>query len=280
MEQTHILIETTVNDLRRMGDPKRAVHSQRFFKTGPGQYGEGDEFLGISVPDIRAYEKAHRPWSVEVLTLLLQQPYHEVRLLALIGMTELYKRTRSGAERVAILSAYLGHTAMVNNWDLVDTSAPGIVGEYVHAHPEEGNALLDHLAASSSVFESWLSGAVDLELNVKTYGRDSAGSFLLSESNMKKRETTEGRSKSESFTSIIDSVVQSKLDSISLLESVRQQSDIEASSKVKHDTKRTVDGVSWIPVVIVLLIIICVIYLRGTGALTFKSIKSLWSKKQ
>lgn len=153
MEQTHILIETTVNDLRRMGDPKRAVHSQRFFKTGPGQYGEGDEFLGISVPDIRAYEKAHRPWSVGVLTLLLQQPYHEVRLLALIGMTELYKRTRSGAERVAILSAYLGHTAMVNNWDLVDTSAPGIVGEYVHAHPEEGNALLDHLAASSSLWE-------------------------------------------------------------------------------------------------------------------------------
>lgn len=133
---------------------------------------------------------------------------------------------------------------------------------------------------TSSVFESWLSGSVDLELNVKTYGRDSAGSFLLSESTMKKRETTEGRSKSESFTSIIDSVVQSKLDSISLLESVRQQSDIEASSKVKHDTKRTVDGVSWIPVVIVLLIIICVIYLRGTGALTFKSIKSLWSKKQ
>ncbi|KGN76547.1 DNA alkylation repair protein [Porphyromonas gulae] len=140
-------------DFKRIGNPERAGQMQRFFKTAPGEYAEGDLFLGISVPDIRAYEKAHRPWTVKTLALLLERPYHEVRHLALIGMTELYRRTRSEEVREELLASYLSHTAMINNWDLVDVSAPGIVGEYVHAHPIEGNPLLDRLADSSSLWE-------------------------------------------------------------------------------------------------------------------------------
>ncbi|KGN87458.1 DNA alkylation repair protein [Porphyromonas gulae] len=140
-------------DFKRIGNPERAGQMQRFFKTAPGEYAEGDLFLGISVPDIRAYEKAHRPWTVKTLALLLERPYHEVRHLALIGMTELYRRTRSEEVREELLASYLSHTAMINNWDLVDVSAPGIVGKYVHAHPIEGNPLLDRLADSSSLWE-------------------------------------------------------------------------------------------------------------------------------
>ncbi|KGL55151.1 DNA alkylation repair protein [Porphyromonas sp. COT-052 OH4946] len=146
-------VQAVTAHFESIGNPERAGQMQRFFKTAPGKYAEGDLFLGISVPDIRAYEKVHRPWTVKTLALLLERPYHEVRHLALIGMTELYRRTRSEEVREELLASYLSHTAMINNWDLVDVSAPGIVGEYVHAHPIEGNPLLDRLADSSSLWE-------------------------------------------------------------------------------------------------------------------------------
>ncbi|WP_052100613.1 DNA alkylation repair protein [Porphyromonas gulae] len=153
MDHSRLTAQGVTTDFKRIGNPERAGQMQRFFKTAPGEYAEGDLFLGISVPDIRAYEKAHRPWTVKTLALLLERPYHEVRHLALIGMTELYRRTRSEEVREELLASYLSHTAMINNWDLVDVSAPGIVGEYVHAHPIEGNPLLDRLADSSSLWE-------------------------------------------------------------------------------------------------------------------------------
>lgn len=153
MDHSRLTAQGVTTDFKRIGNPERAQQMQRFFKTAPGEYAEGDLFLGISVPDIRAYEKAHRPWRVKTLALLLERPYHEVRHLALIGMTELYRRTRSEEVREELLASYLSLTAMINNWDLVDVSAPGIVGEYVHAHPIEGNPLLDRLADSSSLWE-------------------------------------------------------------------------------------------------------------------------------
>lgn len=153
MDHSRLTVQEVTAHFENIGNPERAGQMQRFFKTAPGEYAEGDLFLGIFVPDIRAYEKAHRPWTVKTLALLLERPYHEVRYLALIGMTELYRRTRSEEVREELLASYLSHTAMINNWDLVDVSAPGIVGEYVHAHPIEGNPLLDRLADSSSLWE-------------------------------------------------------------------------------------------------------------------------------
>ncbi|KGN76978.1 DNA alkylation repair protein [Porphyromonas gulae] len=153
MDHSRLTVQAVTAHFESIGNPERAGQMQRFFKTAPGKYAEGDLFLGISVPDIRAYEKVHRPWTVKTLALLLERPYHEVRHLALIGMTELYRRTRSEEVREELLASYLSHTAMINNWDLVDVSAPGIVGEYVHAHPIEGNALLDRLADSSLLWE-------------------------------------------------------------------------------------------------------------------------------
>ena len=111
----------------------------RFFKTGKGEYGEGDKFLGVTVPAQRAIAKqffvaAREPFSLhEILatvTELLQGEYHEERLLALLILVELYRRSED-RDRETIFRYYLEHLDRINNWDLVDLSAPGIVGDYL-----------------------------------------------------------------------------------------------------------------------------------------------------
>ncbi|PKN47357.1 MAG: DNA alkylation repair protein [Deltaproteobacteria bacterium HGW-Deltaproteobacteria-17] len=112
-------------------EEKAAVY-RRFFRTGPGQYGEGDRFLGVTVPQVRAVEKLFR----RELTLadvqdLLAHEVHEARQCALIHLVARYGRA-DAAGREAIFALYLANTARINNWDLVDVSAPGIVGAHLH----------------------------------------------------------------------------------------------------------------------------------------------------
>jgi 3-methyladenine DNA glycosylase AlkD len=135
--------------LRALGDPERARHSLRFFRTGPGEYGEGDRFLGLTVPQLRAIAREVKDSSLETLEQLLQSPWHEVRLLALLVLVDQHRRG-SGAVREAIHRLYLRNTHRVNNWDLVDCSAAQIVG----AHLREGDrSLLARLARSASLWE-------------------------------------------------------------------------------------------------------------------------------
>lgn len=117
-------------ELRKLGDQSIAEHSGRFFKTGKGEYGERDRFLGIRVPIIRKLVKKYKRVSLEEITRLLRSPFHEERLFSLIMLVEMFSKG-SEREQKRIYEIYLDHTAYINNWDLVDSSAPHIVGVYL-----------------------------------------------------------------------------------------------------------------------------------------------------
>jgi 3-methyladenine DNA glycosylase AlkD len=116
--------------LQQLGSPGEAKFLQRFFKTGPGEYGFGDQFLGIRVPVLRrlARELCGLPLSEAVG--LLQSPWHEARALALMILVDAYGRTTE-VGREDIYELYLAQLDRINNWDLVDISAPGIVGRHL-----------------------------------------------------------------------------------------------------------------------------------------------------
>ncbi|MES9970787.1 MAG: DNA alkylation repair protein [Candidatus Thiodiazotropha sp.] len=135
--------------LRRLGDPAVAVHSQRFFKTGQGEYGEGDLFLGIRVPVLRQQAKQHRHITIEQLLLSLRSVYHEERLCALLIMVLKYQ-AGNDLQREAIVEHYLSNTQYINNWDLVDSSAYHILGPHLE---NRDRGLLHGLARSGSLWE-------------------------------------------------------------------------------------------------------------------------------
>lgn len=116
--------------LQELGSSEKAEILQRFFKTGPGEYGEGDIFLGVRVPAIRKLAKELRDAPVPMSRKLLASPVHEERLLALIMLVNSFARGNEPA-RKAIYNLYLGQTRFINNWDLVDVSAEHIVGAYL-----------------------------------------------------------------------------------------------------------------------------------------------------
>jgi 3-methyladenine DNA glycosylase AlkD len=135
--------------MRARCDPLRAKHALRFFKTGPGEYGEGDCFLGLDVPTLRGLAREHRALPRRDLTRLLKSRWHEERVLALLILVHQYTRGNA-AEREAIYRLYLKHTKHINNWDLVDCSAEHIVG----AHLREGDrTTLTRLARSKLLWE-------------------------------------------------------------------------------------------------------------------------------
>lgn len=132
--------------LTALRNPDKAAFFQRFFKCGPGQYGAGDQFLGLSVPQVRGLLAHYRTLSGSDCVALLQSPYNEARLLALLIWVAQYQRKRaSEAERQAIFDAYLANRQRVNNWNLVDASAPAIVGAHLL---QRERRLLDELVAS------------------------------------------------------------------------------------------------------------------------------------
>ncbi|MBN9417685.1 MAG: DNA alkylation repair protein [Candidatus Eremiobacteraeota bacterium] len=133
--------------LRESGSPARAEHSLRFFKTGPGQYGEGDQFLGLTVPEVRGFLPGCRELTLDEVTELLRSPWHEERLLALLELVRRFPK-----EPEPIYSLYLAHIPRsINNWDLVDSSAPGIVGKFLVKHSER--PILRRLACSINLWE-------------------------------------------------------------------------------------------------------------------------------
>lgn len=117
-------------ELKKYSNKKRAVASKWFFKTGKGEYGEGDIFIGISVPDLRSLSKRHLGESNKIIDILLKSKIHEERLLALMILVNKYKSGDNNTKRV-IYNYYLKNTKKINNWDLVDLSAPYIIGDYL-----------------------------------------------------------------------------------------------------------------------------------------------------
>jgi 3-methyladenine DNA glycosylase AlkD len=136
-------------DLAALADPQRAANLAWFFKTGKGEYAEGDRFLGIPVPQVRKTALRYHALPLEDLARLLSSRIHEHRFAALEILVRQYERAADG-RREEIVDFYLRHTAGVNNWDLVDTSAPYILGEHLKTHPRK---VLRRLAASPVVWE-------------------------------------------------------------------------------------------------------------------------------
>jgi len=137
------------SQLRALASAETAANLQRFFKTGPGQYGAGDVFLGIKVPPLRALAKQHRDAGLDTIAALLASRYHEERMFALLLLMQFYQGADEAAQQAAY-DLYLGHTQHINNWDLVDVSAPRIVGRHLQDRPRK---VLHKLARSSSLWE-------------------------------------------------------------------------------------------------------------------------------
>jgi len=136
-----------IKQMRWLADEEQAGRLMRFFKTGPGEYGEGDRFLGLKNPEVRAVIKEYRK-TVEIddVRMLLASDYHEVRLAGFLLLIVIYKRSRrQEAKRREIVDFYLSVIDKGNNWDLVDLVAPKILGDWLVRHPED-RCILDRLA--------------------------------------------------------------------------------------------------------------------------------------
>lgn len=117
-------------ELTEYSTPQKKEFLPYFFKTGEGQYGEGDKFLGVVVPDTRKVAKKYKELPFSEIENLLNNEFHECRLCALLILVERFKKA-SEEDRKKIFEFYLSHTNRINNWDLVDLSAKYIVGEYL-----------------------------------------------------------------------------------------------------------------------------------------------------
>lgn len=136
------------NTLQALANPERAATSLRYFRTGPGQYGEGDVFLGISVPQLRQVARKFQNLGPDELHELLESPIHEHRLVALVVLVSNFKESSIQARR-EWCEFYLSHLHRVNNWDLVDVSARDILGEFLF---NLDRSLLDALAATEHLW--------------------------------------------------------------------------------------------------------------------------------
>jgi 3-methyladenine DNA glycosylase AlkD len=141
--------------LRARPDPARALAMARFFKTGPGEYGEGDRFIGVTVPAQRVIARRFRDLPLAEVDTLLRSPIHEERLTALLILVEQFTRTRGTdpAHRERIFRLYMRRRPFINNWDLVDSSAAPIVGGWLADKPANTRIeLLARLARSRSLW--------------------------------------------------------------------------------------------------------------------------------
>ncbi|SPQ01726.1 conserved hypothetical protein [Candidatus Sulfobium mesophilum] len=136
-------------DMETLADPEKAAILSRFFKTGKGQYGEGDIFLGVMVPGQRRIAKKYETLSLKDIRKLLSSKIHEHRLVALIILVNQYKKGDEH-DRYKIVDFYLRYSKYINNWDLVDLSAPNIPGEYLL---NKDRAVLYRLARSKNLWE-------------------------------------------------------------------------------------------------------------------------------
>jgi 3-methyladenine DNA glycosylase AlkD len=124
------MIKNIKEEFRKLGNTEQAKHLQKYFKTEQGEYGEGDIFLGIRVPIIRKIAKKYSTLSISDAAEFLKSPIHEERLFALIILVELFRK-KDEKNQEKIYELYLINTKYINNWDLVDVSAPHIVGAYL-----------------------------------------------------------------------------------------------------------------------------------------------------
>jgi 3-methyladenine DNA glycosylase AlkD len=144
-----MIAQEITNRLIALGNKAQAAISQRFFKTGPGEYGEGDIFLGIKVPVLRKLAKEYFDLPLTEVKPILGSKYHEIRLLSLFILVDQFSKGDQKKKK-RIYELYLKNTGFINNWDLVDSSAHHIVGPYLI---DKSKALLAELAQSDLLWE-------------------------------------------------------------------------------------------------------------------------------
>lgn len=146
-------LSNLLKDLKQLANPEKEKIFLRFFKTGKGQYGEGDLFLGLTVPQSRTIAKKYINLSFTDLDKLIKNKYHEARLVALLILVQKYKQSSFKSDlggRKKIYHFYLAHTKYINNWDLVDLSAHYVFGDYLL---DKDRKILIKLAKSKNLWE-------------------------------------------------------------------------------------------------------------------------------
>lgn len=143
-------VQKLETELRNHASPEKAAFLPYFFKTGPGEYGEGDRFLGVAVPSIRRVAKAFQGIALAEVEQLLHSEWHEERMCALLVLITKFKEQPE--LRNEVYEFYLANTQFINNWDLVDLSAPDIVGCHVYDSPAE-LPIFDKLASSKLLWD-------------------------------------------------------------------------------------------------------------------------------
>ena len=140
-------------EIQALANRGRAHDLQKFFQTAPGQYGEGDVFLGLTVPQVRSIAKEHKALSLQECEKLIQSKIHEVRLCGLVILTLQYKSAKERKEKKKIFDLYMKamKEGYINNWDLVDVTAP-IIGEYL-IDTDDPYVLLHKLSKSKSLWQ-------------------------------------------------------------------------------------------------------------------------------
>jgi len=145
-------------EMKSLADKEKARLLGRFFKTGKGQYGEGDIFLGIMVPVSRKVARKYGDIPLSEIDILLKNKFHEIRLVAIFILVYKYKKSKNRIEQKKIVDFYLVHTKYINNWDLVDLSAGYIVGDYLLKEKDSvRQKILLPLAKSKNLWEQRIS---------------------------------------------------------------------------------------------------------------------------
>lgn len=146
--------QNIIADLQALGNPEKAAHLSRFFKTGKGEYGEGDLFIGVTVPEQRGIAKKYRSAGFPVLRELIASPYHEVRLTALLILVSQFEKNKNEGFRKSCVDFYLSQTRYINNWDLVDLSCYKLLGVWL---TDKDRSLLYTLSESVNLWDQRIS---------------------------------------------------------------------------------------------------------------------------
>lgn len=145
-----IHVEQLLAEMMEVANPKIAEHSARFFKSGPGEYGEGDKFFGIRVPVIRDLVKRYKTLSEQEVLSLIYHDYHEARLAGVLLLVLQYEKSKQTEQKNRIVELYLEHSKQINNWDLVDSSAHKILGPHLL---QQDKTILFELANSDNLWQ-------------------------------------------------------------------------------------------------------------------------------
>ncbi len=141
--------QNIISYLNSLSDATIAEHSQKYFKTGEGEYGCGDKFLGIRVPVLRKTVKKYKNTSITEIQKLIKSEYHEIRLFSLLLLVQMFSKGETDTQE-KVVNLYLKNTKYINNWDLVDSSAPYIIGAWLF---HRDRAILYELARSDLLWD-------------------------------------------------------------------------------------------------------------------------------